>query len=179
MATPIQTQPPHENSPLDATLAQAQSNTYFAISHLVDQMNASKTQDFLNAWARWKSDFISGTAGLETMPKVPKSYVIGYFTDPTTGGGESTPGQYANQRVQWPYPSQTGEPLLPQPPVPAKPAVVAATWFNALGGSVVTAVAGDNTPVGVTITDSNGQKWIKKSSPTPFGTAYFYEKVTA
>lgn len=157
----------------DTSLAQAQANTYFAVSHLVDQMNAAKAQDFLTQWASWKSNYIQGSIGLDKMPAPPKAFVVAYFDDPTTGKGE---GFYANTTVQWPYPSQTGGPVVPTPPVPALPKTAPATWFKALGGTVQTATAGDTFPVGASVTAADGSAWVKKASPTPFGTAYFYEK---
>jgi hypothetical protein len=36
---------------------------------------------------------------------------------------------------------------------------------------------GDTTPVGFIVTSEDGSQWQKKRSVTPFGVAYFYERV--
>jgi len=160
----------------DTSVAQAQSNAYFAIKAWVDTKNNSLTQDFLTQFNAWSSNYIAGSIGLDSMPVPPKSYVVAFFDDPTTGTGD--PGALPTA-IQWPYASQVGGPVVAPPPVPQKPAVVAVpqAWFSALGGTVANCPPGDTFPVGFKVTASDGSVWQKMSSPTPFGVAFFYQKV--
>jgi hypothetical protein len=78
--------------------------------------------------------------------------------------------------IQWPYPSQTGPPVVPAPPIPTFK-VSPSSWFQAVNGTVINCAAGDTAPAGFVVTDPTGAKWVKTFSPTPFGTACYYSKV--
>lgn len=172
---PIQVAGP-TGSAVDTSIGQAQLNTFYSVSQLVKQLNQALATNFQTQWDSWVYNYSGGHQTLDAMPHVPKSYVVAYFNDPTTGTGD---GAYPNIVVQWAYPAQTGGPVIPQPTPPATqpPTPTPQSWFSAVGGDVQVAPLGDTTPVGVTVTDATGQKWIKKSNPTPFGVAYWYEKV--
>jgi len=176
---PIQTagiilNPDGSSSTLNTAVQQAQSNAYYAVSQLVSQLNAAKVSDFGVQWSTWSANYLVGKATLDTMPKPPAGYVVACFADPTTGAGNV--GPYTGTVVQWPYPSQTGGPVVAAPAVPARPKVQPEAWFQANGGNTINCAVGDTAPVGYVATDAGGAKWVKTLAVTPFGTACFYVK---
>jgi len=136
-----------------STLVAAQANTLAGAQRLVSDWNNVLTQKFLNAFANWALSITSGkSTDTSNPPQPPKAFVVGYFTDPTSGPG--TVGPYGEMPVQWAYPAQGKDPVCDMPPIPgvvkhADGIMLIGTqnpsapeWFNALPDDV--------TPVGTT-----------------------------
>ena len=157
------------------TLEAAQANTLAAVQIQVANLNASRKADYLTKFDNWAQSVLAGRSDNSNQPQPPKEFVVGYFNDPTTGGGDSTPGQYANQVVKWAYPALGTEPVCAMPPIPSIPAPQAALPER---DDIKNVPLGDVFPVGFKVTDpSTGHVYQKQSSPTPFGIAYFYARV--
>ena len=74
------------------------------------------------------------------------------------------------------YPALGNKPVCEMPEIPAdysKPFVQALPEPD----HIRNVPKGDTTPVGFIITSEDGAQWQKKRSVTPFGVAYFYERV--
>ena len=157
------------------TLEAAQSNTLAAVQNQVKALNDSLQADYLTKFNNWATSVLAGRWDNSDPPQPPKAFVVGYFSDPTTGGGSSTPGPYANQVVKWAYPAVGTEPVCSRPPLPSVPPPQAALPERE---DIKNVPLGDVFPVGFKVTDpSTGHVYQKQSSPTPFGTAYFYARV--
>lgn len=172
--TPIQNENGgHVNAVDDSTIQQAQANTLQAIQSQCSAFNVKIKADYLTTFGNWAISVSAGRMDSSNPPKPPASFVVGYFTDPTTGGGE---GAYPNTKVQWAFPSQTGPAVCDMPPIPAsKPYVPPVLEPPA---NIRNVPLGDTMPVGFVLTATDGVKWQKQSSPTPFGTAYFYARIS-
>ena len=157
------------------TLKAAQANTLAAVTLQIVDLNNNLKSNYLTAFNNW---LLSWTAGRisdkSTAPAPPLSYVVGYFTDPTTGKGAV--GPYGETPVQWAYPAQGSDPVCAVPAIPdVSPPQVHPAWT---GNNLLQNVPpGDTMPVGSIIPAPDGGKWEKMASPTPFGMAYYYAKV--
>jgi len=156
-------------------LPAVQAATLAAVTAQVANLNYSLKSNYLTAFNNW---LISWTAGRvtdrTTAPAPPLAFVVGYFTDPTTG--KEAIGPYGSLPVQWAYPAQGTEPVCAQPAIPdvPPPQVHPVVTGNA---NLQNVPAGDTMPVGSVIPAPDGSKWEKMASPTPFGVAYYYAKV--
>jgi hypothetical protein len=156
------------------TLEAAQANALAAVSQQVARLNDSLKAGYLNSFNNWAQSILAGRPNGDP-PKPPMAFVVGYFNDPTTGGGAATPGPYANKVVQWAYPAVGRDPVCPMPPVPSIPAPPPPMPER---DDIKNVPLGDTLPVGFKMTDPNtGFVYQKQGSPTPFGIAYFYVRV--
>jgi hypothetical protein len=161
------------------TLETAQANATASVTAQVASMNAASKQNYMNVtWPNWLASVTTGRNNdmkNPPPPDPPMAYEVGYFDDPTTGGGDATPGPYANIKVQWAYPKLSDKPVcdrpgLPTVPPPQKPIPERDDIRNV--------PVGDFLPVGATVTDPvTGHVYQKQASPTPWGTAYFYLRI--
>lgn len=173
--SPIQLEPAgHKNTIPDSSYQQARKNGEYAAQIQCDQFNAQLRAGFTLAWHDWAQTILDGrSTDTSNPPKPPKSFVISYFDDPTTG-----PGSLVNEGTvfQWPYPAQIGPPVAEAPPVPtvAPPQV----QIHAAGNeSVMNVPQGDTWPTGTILTAPDGGKWQKVSRPTPWGIAQLYQHI--
>jgi hypothetical protein len=150
-----------------------------ALAHImdaVDNLNANLKTAYLQAFADWLINWNAGRVrDKSTAPPPPNAYVVGYFNDPTTGPGSL--GPYANTVVQWAYPQVGTDPVCQQPPIPdqVQPQVHPVVTGN---DQVQNVPDGDTMPVGFKVTAPDGSVWQKVASPTPFGTATYYARVS-
>jgi hypothetical protein len=156
---------------LDAALA----NTLAAVKRQVHDWNEVLKSNYLTAFDNWSQSVMAGRTDNSNPPKPPKAYVIGQFTDPTTGPGMI--GPYGDTPIQWPYPALGSEPVCAMPPVPPSikpytPPVLPEP------DNLRNAVPGDTMPVGYRITAADGSVWQKQASPTPFGIEYYYTRLS-
>jgi hypothetical protein len=156
------------------TLEAAQANTLAAVQSQVVHLNDGLKANYLTSFNNWAQSILAGRPNGEP-PKPPLAFVVGYFNDPTTGGGSSTPGPYANRTVQWAYPAVGGDLVCEMPPVPSIPKPPAPLPER---DDIKNVPLGDTLPVGFKMTDpGTGHVFQKQASPTPFGIAYFYARV--
>jgi hypothetical protein len=157
------------------TLEAAQANTLAAVTARVAQMNDALKTDYLTRFNNWSLSVLAGRSDNSNPPQPPKAFVVGFFNDPTTGGGKLTPGPFANKVVQWAYPVQENDPVCDLPPIPSIPPPPAPLPER---DDIKNVPFGDTLPVGFKMTDpSTGHVYQKQASPTPFGVAYFYARV--
>ena len=93
------------NSLLDAALA----NTLAAVQRQVQDWNENLKSNYLTAFDNWSQSVLAGRADNSNPPQPPKGYVVGHFTDPTTGPGRV--GPYGETPIQWAYPAQGTDPV--------------------------------------------------------------------
>jgi hypothetical protein len=157
------------------TLEAAQANTLAAVQVQVQHLNDALKSNYLTTFSNWSQSVLAGRSDNSNPPKPPMGFVVGYFNDPTTGGGDSTPGPYANRVVRWAYPATGTTPVCAMPEIPAIPAPPAPLPER---DDIKNVPLGDMLPVGFKMTDPlTGHVYQKQASPTPFGIAYFYARV--
>jgi hypothetical protein len=152
----------------------AQANTLAAVQRQVQDWNNVLKSNYLTAFDNWSQSVLAGRTDNSNPPQPPKAYVVGHFTDPTSGPGSL--GPYGDTAILWPYPMQGTEPVCPMPPVPAAikpytPPVIPEP------DNIRNVPSGDAMPVGYRVKASDGGVWQKQSSPTPFGVVYYYMRV--
>jgi hypothetical protein len=158
------------------TIQQAQANTLAAVTAQVANLNSGALSNFQTAWQNWLLNWTAGrVTDKTTAPQPPFGYVVGYFNDPTTGPGSL--GPYGDTVIQWAYPALGNTPVCVMPIIPdvPPPQVKSVTHGN---GSVMDVPPGDVMPLGSLVTAPDGSKWEKMASPTPFGMAYYYAKIS-
>ncbi len=99
---------------------------------------------------------------------------MGYFNDPTSGPG--TLGPYGDTVVVWAYPAVGNTPVCPQPAIPDQPGPQVHPVLTG-SNTKMNVPAGDTMPIGSILPAPDGSNWQKMSSPTPWGTAVYYERV--
>lgn len=145
------------------TLEAAMQNTAKAVSAQIVQMNESLKAAYLQQFNNWAQSVDIGRIDNSNPPKPPMAYIAATFQDQT------------NPNAYWTYPAQGITPVCDMPPIPAShpqqvhPAVPGANVMNVPPGDVL--------PIGFIVTSSDGTKWQKQQSPTPFGVATFYAKI--
>ena len=155
------------------SLETAQANTLAAVQTQVANLNDNLKSNYLTAFNNWSISVLAGRSDNTNPPQPPKAYVVGYFTDPTTGPGSN--GAYTKDPVQWAYPAVGSDPVCPMPPVPSVPKPPAPLPERE---DIRNVPLGDTLPVGFKMTAPDGSVWQKQASPTPFGIAYFYVRVS-
>ena len=150
------------------SLFTAMANVAAGVQSQVAQLNAALQADYLVSFNNWAERVIAAQAPDANPPQPPNGYVVGYFTDPR------------KSEAQWAYPVIGTVPVCAMPPLPVPPQqapVSQPSTGEPQIGSKQNVPIGDTMPVGVQITDANGGVWQKMASATPFGTAYYYERV--
>jgi hypothetical protein len=150
------------------TLQAAMANVAAGALSQVAQLNAALQADYLVTFNNWAERVIVGQAPDINPPQPPNAYTVGYFTDST------------NSLAQWAYPVVGTGPVCAMPALPVLPhsaPVNQPSTAEPQVGSKQNVPVGDTMPVGVKITDPTGGVWQKMASATPFGTAYYYERV--
>ena len=159
------------NKIIATNIESAIANTLRSVTAFVDKSNAEAVDGYLNQifpeWSKLASD---GHADINNPPQPPRKIVIVYFTDQTTVSPDGP------APVRWPSWDFSSDPVCPMPPLPVRtppPTIQLRT-------DILPVPLGDVSPVGSKITDpASGRVYVKRSSPTPFGTAYWYEQVSA
>jgi hypothetical protein len=153
----------------------AQANTLAAVQRQVQDWNNVLKTNYLTAFDNWSQTVLAGRADNSNPPQPPKAYVVGHFTDPTSGPGSL--GPYGDTPIVWPYPAVGKDPVCAMPAVPASikpytPPVIPEP------DNVRNVPVGDTMPVGYRIKTSDGSVWQKQASPTPFGVEYYYTRLS-
>ena len=158
------------------TLTAAQANTLAAVTVQIADLNNNLKSNYLTAFNNWLLNWTAGrVTDKSSAPAPPNGYVVGYFDDPTTGPGSL--GPYGDMVVQWAYPALGATPVCAQPSIPdvPPPQVHPVVTGN---GNIQNVPVGDTMPVGSIIPAPDGSRWEKMASPTPFGMASYYAKVS-
>lgn len=145
-------------SPDATTLATAQANVLASTTSEVALLNANLKTIYLSAFNDWTISLLAGRSPGDP-PKPPMGYVV------ATG-----PDGFA-------YPALGTTPVCEMPAIPVVPPPYTPPVLPE-PENIRAVPVGDNMPVGYIVVDSTGQKWQKQASPTPFGVAYFYAKVS-
>ena len=159
------------------SLDAAQQNVLASVQAQVANLNAALVANYTAQFGSWAQSVQSGHIDNSNPPKPPNGYVVGYFNDPTTGGGAATPGVYAGTVVQWAYPATGPLPVCAMPPIPPNAGPTNQTPLTTLDSVLKNVPVGDTLPVGFKTTAPDGSVWQKQVSPTPWGVAYFYAKI--
>ena len=146
-------------SAFETTLAAAQQNTLASSTVMAAHLNDELKKLYLSRFNDWTISVLAGKIDNSNPPKPP----VGY--DVVTG-----PDGFA-----WPVLGQTAVCTMPAIPEDhSKPQVLTIPEPDRIRNVPV----GDAMPVGYIATAPDGAKWQKQASPTPFGVAYFYQKVS-
>ena len=155
------------------SLQAAQANALAATQQQVSNLNDALKSNYLTTFNNWAQSVLAGRSDNSNPPQPPKAFVVGYFTDPTSGPGAS--GAYGTMPIQWPYPAAGSDPVCPMPAIPSVPAPPPPLPER---DDIKNVPLGDTLPVGFKMTDpATGHVYQKQASPTPFGIAYFYARV--
>ena len=141
------------------TLAAAQANTLASSTTMAAHLNEELKKRYLSLFNDWTISVLAGRIDNSNPPKPPAGY------DVATG-----PDGFA-----WPALGST--PVAEMPPIPedhSKPQVKA----QPEPGTVMNVPQGDTMPVGYIAVAPDGSRWQKQASPTPFGVAYFYARIS-
>jgi hypothetical protein len=152
------------------TLETAMANVTAGTQQQVVGLNTALQADYLVLFNNWAQRVIAGQAPEINPPQPPDAYIVGYFIDST------------NSTARWAYPVSGNQPVCVMPPLPvlpqtAPPAPPPAGTASAQVGSKQNVPVGDTMPLGYKATAPDGAVWQKMASLTPFGTAYYYERV--
>jgi len=148
-------------------LAQATSNTLAAVQLQVNQWNAQLIADYNIKHNNWSETEINHP-GSQPEPMPPMAWVIGHFTDPTTGPG--TVGVYGETPMQWATPMRSDHPVCA--PLPGPVLNTAPTPKTADGGLMGALVAeggkaleasrfNASIPLVGQVTASDGTVWMR------------------
>lgn len=149
------------------SLKAAQANVLTAISAQVDALNRNAITAYLLAFGDWAQQITAGrSTDLTTAPRPPAAYVVGYYSDPTTGPGSV--GPYGDTVIEWAYPAIGDDPVCPMPPLPQIPPSV--VHIDTTGNEHVRG-APPGLAKGTRIKDADGSVWIVQELATPFGVA--------
>jgi hypothetical protein len=149
------------------TLETAMANVTAGTQQQVTGLNTALQCDYLVVFSNWALRVTAGQAPEINPPQPPDAYIVGYFIDAT------------NSNAKWAYPVMGTIPVCAMPPLPVVPTTQPAPASTAPAsiGSKQNVPIGDTMPVGYKATTADGSVWQKMASLTPFGTAYYYERV--
>ena len=148
----------------DTTLEAAMANTLAGVTIQVNQFNDQLTSGYLTTFNNWSINVLAGRIENTNPPQPPNAYIVGYFTDST------------NSRAKWAYPVQGTAPVCAMPAIPSIPKP--AQPIAQPGDTVQNVPPGDTLPLGFILTAPDGSRWQKQCSHSPFGTAYFYARLS-
>jgi hypothetical protein len=146
-------------SQLDYTLAAAQANALAGVTAEVGILNDSRKSNYLTAFNNWATSVLAGRISNANPPVPPKAFLVATGAD------------------GWAYPAEGPDPICPMPTVPPDYSQPTPTVMME-PVNVRNVPAGDTMPVGYIATAPDGTRWQKQASPTPFGVAYFYARVS-
>lgn len=145
--------------PWATTLEAAIANTLASSTAMVDHLNSQLKNRYDSQFESWKISVQAGKIDNSNPPQPPVGYELLVNKD-----GFSFP-ELGDKPVAAPrtdIPADYSKPfvlVLPEP------------------DHVRNVPKGDTMPVGFMLTDSEGRRWQKQASVTPFGVAYFYARV--
>lgn len=167
------------------TIQAAQANTLIAVSIQVSDFNKQLKDGYLSLFNDWSINVVAGRIPNTDPPKPPKAYVIGYFTDQTTGPDVDGAFRY---NVQWPYPMIGKDPVCAMPPIPVP--VTHTSGADRIGNEDPTSpgwfssLAGDTTPRGMKVvgTSADGKfgaflKWASAVQSPNGEVLGWYQKI--
>lgn len=142
------------------SLAAAQANVRASSQAEVALLNANLQTIYLGKFNDWKISVDAGKIDTSNPPQPPKAYTL-----KTNADGFA-------------FPELGTEPVCAMPPIPqdrSKPQEAP----NSTGNPQVQNVPpGDHFPVGFELTGPDGGAWRKMATPTPFGVAFYYARVS-
>ena len=157
------------------SLAAVQANTLAAVHLQVSALNEKLTSIYQTAFSNWLISWNAARiSDKATAPEPPLGYVVGYFSDPTSGPGSL--GPYGDTVVQWAYPAIGSTPVCAKPAIPeqVEPQIHPVVTGN---DRVMNVPPADMMPVGSILPAPDGSKWQKMASITPWGTAVYYARI--
>lgn len=141
--------------PSNPDIGEALANYQKEAAQVAGMLNRSLLDNYHVAFANWAGLVVSGRQKPVNAPVPPSAYEAVKASD----------GWFYVVRGATPVCDPLPAPLPPPPPAPP------ATDPN------TKTAAGDTHEVGVPFTDADGVQWVKLSRPTPFGTAYWLQRV--
>ncbi len=149
-------------SAYETTLTAAIAHTLASSTAQVAHLNRELRKLYLMRFADWAANVDAGRIPNTGWPLPPMRYEL--FED--------------SLGFSWPAEGES-EPVSEVPPIPAdrtKPQVPEIVEGNEVG-SVRNVSKGDTLPAGAMVTAPDGGVWQKMASPTPFGVAYYWQRV--
>jgi len=172
-ASPIQVTVPTKANFNDTSLDQAIANTLFAVTAEATIRNASLKANYLGVtFPNWATSGPGGSVPNTEPPKPPASYVVAYFSDPTSAE--------MSHPVPQPYPSQTGPAVCDMPPIPG--VITHSEGTGKIGKAIpggkgvwFQALEGDTTPDGIVApgTSQDGVVGLFQKVGFPMGAGWF------
>ncbi len=144
--------------PSNPDIAAALANSESQAARVASSLNDNLTGIYLVGFQNWASQVIGGKIPNTNPPQPPDGYLAVKATD------------------GWSYTIRGTAPVCAVPPIPQLPQPPAPPQDSS---NVRSVPLGDTLPVGFVITAPDGSRWQKQTSPTPFGTAYYYQKMAA
>jgi hypothetical protein len=140
--------------PSNPDIAAALANYKQWADAVAGSLNASLKAIYLSAFQDYANNTAAGKVA--TAPTPPMAYISAKASD------------------GWTYVIKGTDPVCPVQQLP--PATPVVTSFQHID-YVQNVPVGDTMPLGYIATAPDGTRWQKQSSPTPFGTAYFYARL--
>jgi|ERR1051326_3046341 hypothetical protein len=140
------------------SLEAAKANTLASSTAMAAHLNDELKKRYLLAFDGWKTSVLAGKIDNTNPPKLLPGYDV------------------VTNQDGFAYPELGTKPVCEMPEIPpdySKPFVQTLPEPD----HVRNVPKGDTTPVGFIVTSDDGSQWQKKRSVTPFGVAYFYERV--
>ena len=137
----------------------ALANVAAAAASEVNLLNDNLKTNYLTGFNNWASAVLAGKIPNSDPPAPPAGYA------------------YTKDADGWAYVIRGTDPVCAMPAIPDQPK----TWTPPPmpePDNVRNVPAGDNLPVGYVLTASDGTRWQKQGTPTPFGVAYYYAKIS-
>jgi len=142
----------------DTSLEAAKANVLASSTAMAAHLNDELRKRYLLAFDGWKTSVLAGKIDNANPPAPPTGYDV------------------VKADSGFSYPALGSTPVCGMPEIPpdiSKPVVQVLPEPD----HVRNVPKGDTTPVGFIVTSDDGSQWQKKRSVTPFGIAYFYERV--
>jgi hypothetical protein len=147
---------PNEPLPSNPDIDKALANYVAEASTVAAMLNANLTFNYKVGFQNWADAVIAGKIANTNPPQPPAAWAA------------------VKASNGWSYVIRGTDPVTTVPPIPSIPPPPPPLPEPA---NVRNVPAGDTMPVGYVLVVPDGSHWQKQASPTPFGMAYFYQRV--
>lgn len=167
-----------------STLQAAQANVLAAITAEVADLNGNLKKVYMDAFNGWLVSWNAGrVSDSSTAPKPPMAFVVGSFTDTTSGAG--TVGAYGPNPIMWATPQMGTAPVCDMPQIPVLPVPQSQLSANkihvgrSLGQGWWSAGTDDTFPSGQTtppVTSDDGATGVFVKYGAPVGAGWYLKQ---
>jgi hypothetical protein len=147
---------PNEPLPSNPNIIQALANYVAEAATVTAMLNQSLIDNYTVGFQNWAGQVLNGAIPNTNPPQPPGAWLA------------------VKASNGWSYVIRGNGPVCAVPPIPSVPPPSPPLPEP---DNVRNVPLGDTMPVGYIVIAPDGGRWQKKSSPTPFGMAYFYAKL--